>query len=254
MSGTDLLLDMFALLASPKGVSIKPSLCNLDVRFSDASLIRIDNIDINLRSCLPRPERDDPLPLTIEHSNGERTDLEIAPISAKPGSADAASAGSALGRYRLDPHLIFDDARAAEGEHDIAWNLKVVIVAGTDTAEMTLLSPNHPKQDVHVDPSDGESPVALLNLKGERMDFGEDGQLASGKHLRAHWSLRPLPRGSAFGSPGVGPRHQANPMMITVSREVYDAAWLLTRQDTRGLAPEHYMLLSKRGGELDDVP
>ena len=153
-------------------------------------------------------------------------------------------------RYRLYPHLVFDERGRGQGEHEleIAPQVKVIVFGDVGYVDFTTFEAARGKQRIHFDRNGQRKPMGIgLDV----MDpFGREGKTTPNNQRCIRWSFKAFPRGTASS---VGSEHGSatrSPVLVTVDKHVYDAAWLLTRQDWRkGVIKQHFLLLREREGE-----
>ena len=258
-----------------QGVSIHPNLVgNLNV--SNPAILRIENFPVYIQVTVSGADRTPanpdappppvlPPPLTLEDPRDGKVHAasSVAPAEREERDRSEERPGSkqrqvrldlAPVRYRLYPHLVFDDRGRGRGENEleIAPWVKVVVFGDVEHVDFTTLGARRSKQRVHFDRND------RTRLKGVGLNymipFGPDRHTTPGRRGNIRWSFEHLPLGAATSVRSDHESASADPMLVTVDQAVYDAAWRLTGTDRRkDVIPQHYLLLRERTGG-DDEP
>ena len=239
------------------------------INVSNPVLLRIENFPVyiqitdadvkpaleppgTLPSLLPNPR------LTFEDPRDGRPVGETAVSVARQSQSDVGDQphvrlDPAPVRYRLHPHLVFDEQGRGQGETEleIAPWVKVVVVGDVEHVEFTTLGTGRSRQRVYFDRDD---PAGLKGVGLNGMTrFGRN-RRAQQKGSNVKWSFKRLRLGVATT---VGVRLEdgsTNPVLVTVDDAVYDAAWQLTGTDQRkGVFQQHFLLLRERTGARHNV-
>ena len=179
-------------------------------------------------------------------------------VIATSEEAGAARSGTKLGeqrqvrldlapvRYRLYPHLVFDERGSGQGETEleIAPWVKVIVFGDVEYVDFTTLGPRRSKQRIHLD-RENRTRLRGVGLN-DMVPFGRNRQ-ASPKGDNIKWSFKRFPLGTATPVGSANGEASTNPILVTADRAVYDAAWRLTGTDRRlGVFPQHFLLLRER--------
>ncbi len=199
---------------------------------------------------LPQLTLEDPRNGTVIATSDEAL---AARSGTEPGERREVRLDLAPVRYRLYPHLVFDEQGGGQGETEleIAPWVKVIVFGDVEYVDFTMLGPRRSRQRVHFDRED------RTKLKGvglnDMISFGRNRQTAS-KKGDIKWSFKRIPLGTPTPVGSENGEASTNPILVTVDRNVYDAAWRLTGTDRRpGVFPQHFLLLRERTEGDDHV-
>lgn len=249
MTSEELVAALLHLLTGGRSLAIQPSLVNANIDLSQASILRVDNLTVHLperrkisssstirRQVLP--------PLTIEDKRGRSSQISICELD-RPIDYESELPNQPKSplRYQLEHHIIFDDARDAHGEFQVASRTKAVILGAQGSVQFTSFSAGRSKHTVYVDNRGYGRPVAI-DAAGNRCHFNSRREVRTGRRKKYMWRYRSFPLDRAIRL-GADPSGTA---LVTICKNGFHAAWLLTYKElTReGILPQQFLLIRGR--------
>ena len=237
MTPEGLIVTLLQMLTGGGGVSLAPSLFSLKLDFTNASLLKIGNVTINVGGSSDESVPEEPLPLSVVRKDGQETEL------LQIGSVDKdRSESPGPFRCHLEPHLIFD-RRTIPGEFEVAPYVKVVVAKHNDLVTITRV--NAYAQMIYLDAQAKGKPVAL-EVSGDRIPFDKNGTCEwVDLPWPARWTMSELPLDIEHRIGQLRPTTQRGPVLVSVGSRPYKAVWHIVREDLRGreYIPEHFLLL-----------
>lgn len=246
MTSEQLLAALLQLIAGGRTLAIQPSLVNLNMDLSQASIIRVDNLTIHI----PVPKVFNPKdtvantplpPLIVEDKEGRKAEIVIAETQTieKLPQQPSFDSMSAI-QYRLEPHFIFDKQSDANTEYSVAPRVMVAVIGESKWVHLRLFNATRTKYAISVDSNDDFRPHKI-SIEGAQHRFSNRRSVTIGASRKFRWTYSKFPydRATRIGSEAGGSS------LVTVAKCSYRAAWKLTcRELTKtAILPHHFLLL-----------